>query len=102
MDAITIATLAGVILIGIERILARFQCSSLCHGFNHVDLSVSRCCRLDIEREQSPPTSPVMSGLPSLERSVEDVIAQIAINRGSTPLSPTTPSFNCEVSPPGQ
>ena len=91
MDAITIATLAGVILIGIERILARFQCS-VCHGFNHFDLSVSRCCRLDIEREQSPPTSPVtspvMSGLPSLERSVEDVIAQIAINRGPTPLSP--------------
>ena len=87
MDAITIATLAGVILIGIERILARFQCS-FCHGFNHVDLSVSRCCRLDIEREQSPPTSPVMSGLPSLERSVEEVIAQIAINRGPTPLSP--------------
>ena len=87
MDAITIATLAGVILIAIERILARFQCS-VCHGFNHVDLSVSRCCRLDIEREQSPPTSPVMSDLPSLERSVEDVIAQIAINRGPTPLSP--------------
>ena len=87
MDAITIATLAGVILIGIERILARFQCS-VCHGFNHFDLSVSRCCRLDIEREQSPPTSPVMSGLPSLERSVEEVIAQIAINRGPTPLSP--------------
>ena len=87
MDAITIATLAGVILIGIERILARFQCS-VCHGFNHFDISVSRCCRLDIEREQSPPTSPVMSGLPSLERSVEDVIAQIAINRGPTPLSP--------------
>ena len=87
MDAITIATLAGVILIGIERILARFQCS-VCHGFNHFDLSVSRCCRLDIEREQSPPTSPVMSDLPSLERSVEDVIAQIAINRGPTPLSP--------------
>ena len=90
MDAITIATLAGVLLIGLERILARFQCS-VCHGFSHVDLAVSRCCHLDIVREQSPPTSPVhLSGLPVLERSVEEVIAHIASHRGSTTLSPAT------------
>ena len=90
MDAITLTTLVGVLLLGIERILTRFQCPGF-HGFSHVDLAVSRCCHIDIVREQSPPTSPVqLSGLPVLERSVEDVIAQIASRRGSTVLSPAT------------
>ena len=89
MDAITLTTLAGVLLLGIERILTRFQCPGF-HGFSHVDLAVSRCCHIDIVREQSPPTSPVHSGFPVLERSVEEVIAQIASRRGSTVLSPAT------------
>ena len=85
MDAITLTTLAGVLLIGLERILTRFQCPGF-HGFSHVDLAVSRCCHIDIVREQSPPTSPG----PALVRSVEDVIVQIDGRRGSTMLSPKT------------
>ena len=90
MDAVTLATLAGVILIGLERIIARFHCPG-CHGFSHVDLAISRCCHLDIVREQSPPTSPVQaSAISTLERSVEEVLAQITSRRGSTVLSPAT------------
>ena len=92
----SIATLAGVLLLGLERILARFSCPGF-HGFSHVDLAVSRCCRLEVERQQSPPSSPTYaSGVATpptptvtatLERSVADVIESIASRRGST-LSP--------------
>ena len=90
MDIVSIATLAGVLLIGIERILTRLQCPG-CHGFSHVDLAVSRCCHLDIERTQSPPGSPAeCSATPAaLEQSVEHVLAQIESRRGSI-LSPSS------------
>ena len=101
----SIATLAGVLLLGLERILARFSCPGF-HGFSHVDLAVSRCCRLEVERQQSPPSSPTYaSGVATppthtsdvatpptpvptaLERSVADVLESIASRRGSI-LSP--------------
>jgi len=97
MDAVTLATLACVVLIGLERVLSRFSCPGF-HGFSHVDLAVSRCCHIEVERQQSPPSSPThASGVPppqeispasiELERSVADVIESIASRRGSI-LSP--------------
>ena len=90
MDAVTIATLAGVLAICLERILARFN---LCHGFSHIDMAISKCCRLEVERQQSPAGSPLPSmvrapSVAEIERRVEDVVAQIASRRGSTLLSP--------------
>ena len=99
MDAVTLSTLACVVLIAIERILARFQCPGF-HGFSHVDLAVSRCCRLEVERQQSPPSSPMhASTVPSLERSVAEVIEAVASRRGSV-MSPVPSNELATVSPP--
>ena len=90
MDIIGIATLAGVLLIGLERVLTRFQCPGF-HGFSHMDLAVSKCCHLELQRTQSPPGSPShASPIPiELEQNMDHVLAQIASRRGSI-LSPSS------------
>ena len=90
MEVVNVTTLAIAIAIGLERLLARFTCPG-CHGFSHVDLAVSRCCALAVDRQQSPAGSPIPSmvrppSLEEIERRVDDVVAQIASRRGSTTL----------------
>lgn len=95
MEVVNVTTLAIAVAIGLERLFSRITCPG-CHGFSHVDFSVSRCCALAVDRQQSPAGSPLPSMVhaPSaaeIERCVEQVIAQVSSRRGSlSALSPVS------------